>query len=39
MGYDGNKGKKVCDAGFDYADAIINRCELLYPNNPSPQVA
>ena len=39
MGYDGNKGKKVCDAGFDYADAIINRCELLYPNTPSPQVA
>jgi hypothetical protein len=39
MGYDGNKGKKVCDAGFDYANAIINRCELLYPNNPSPQVA
>ena len=31
MGYDGNKGKKVCDAGFDYADAIINRCALLYP--------
>ena len=30
MGYDGNKGKKVCDAGFDYADAIINRCALLY---------
>ncbi|MBP5556950.1 MAG: DUF5618 family protein [Bacteroidales bacterium] len=39
MGYDGNKGKKVCDAGFDYANAIINCCELLYPNNPSPQVA
>lgn len=39
MGYDGNKGKKVCDAGFDYANAIINRCELLYPNNPSPQAA
>lgn len=39
MGYDGNKGKKVCDAGFDYANAIINRCELLYPNTPSPQVA
>ena len=39
MGYDGNKGKKVCDAGFDYANAIINRCALLYPNNPSPQVA
>ncbi len=39
MGYDGNKGKKVCDAGFDYANAIINRCELLYPNSPSPQVA
>lgn len=39
MGYDGNKGKKVCDAGFDYADAIINRCELLYPKNTSPDVA
>lgn len=31
MGYDGNKGKKVCDAGFDYANDIINRCEMLLP--------
>ncbi|MDY6327700.1 MAG: DUF5618 family protein [Bacteroidales bacterium] len=31
MGYDGNKGKKVCDAGFDYANDIIDRCEMLMP--------
>lgn len=31
MGYDGTKGKKVCDAGFDYANAIIDRCALLHP--------
>lgn len=31
MGYDGNKGKKVCDAGFEYANAIIDRCALLAP--------
>ena len=31
MGYDGNKGKKVCDAGFDYAGFIIDRCALLMP--------
>ena len=31
MGYDGIKVKKVCDTGFDYANAIIERCELLYP--------
>ncbi|MBR4136704.1 MAG: DUF5618 family protein [Bacteroidales bacterium] len=31
MGYDGNKEKKVCDAGFERADAIIDRCALLYP--------
>jgi hypothetical protein len=30
MGYDGNKDKKVCDAGFDNANAIIDRCALLY---------
>ena len=34
MGYDGTLGKKVCDAGFDYAKAIIDRCALLY----SPEV-
>lgn len=36
MGYDGTKGKKVCDAGFEYANSIIDRCALLYPG---PQCA
>ena len=31
MGYDGNKDKKICDAGFEKANAIIDRCALLYP--------
>ena len=31
MGYDGVRGKKVCDAGFDFANTIINRCAKLYP--------
>ena len=31
MGYDGNKSKKVCDAGFDYANAIIDHCAMLLP--------
>lgn len=31
MGYDGNKNKKVCDAGFDNAKAIIDRCASLIP--------
>jgi len=31
MGYDGSKSKKVCDAGFEYANAIIDRCEMLCP--------
>ena len=31
MGYDGNKSKKVCDAGFDYANAIIDYCEKRLP--------
>jgi hypothetical protein len=31
MGYDGTRGKKVCDAGFDFANTIINRCAKLYP--------
>ena len=31
MGYDGTKNKKVCDAGFEKANAIIDRCALLYP--------
>ena len=31
MGYDGAKGKKICDAGFEYANAIIDRCAMLIP--------
>ena len=31
MGYDGNKSKKVCETGFEWANAIIDRCALLYP--------
>jgi hypothetical protein len=31
MGYDGSKSKKVCDAGFEYANDIINYCEKLLP--------
>jgi len=31
MGYDGNKSRKVCDAGFELANAIIDRCEMLCP--------
>ena len=30
MGYDGNNDKKVCNAGFEAANAIIGRCALLY---------
>ena len=30
MGYDGTKDKKVCEAGFENANAIIKRCALLY---------
>ena len=37
MGYDGNKTKKVCDAGFETANDIIDRCALLY--NPEMVVA
>ncbi len=29
MGYDGTKNKKVCDAGFESANAIIDRCAIL----------
>lgn len=29
MGYDGNKERKVCDAGFERANDIINRCAML----------
>ena len=31
MGYDGNKDRKVCDAGFERANDIINRCAMLLP--------
>lgn len=31
MGYDGNESKKVCEAGFEYANAIIDCCEKLCP--------
>ena len=31
MGYDGNRSKKVCDAGFEYANTIINYCATLCP--------
>lgn len=30
MGYDGNLDRRVCDAGFDNAKAIIDRCAALY---------
>ena len=33
MGYDGNRGKKICDAGFEYASDIINHCAKLFPGN------
>ncbi|MBR4135796.1 MAG: DUF5618 family protein [Bacteroidales bacterium] len=32
MGYDGSNQKKVCDAGFEVAHAIIDRCAFLRPN-------
>ena len=31
MGYDGVKSKKVCDTGFELANAIIDHCALLMP--------
>ena len=31
MGYDGTRNKKGCDIGFESANAIIDRCALLYP--------
>ena len=34
MGYDGTRWKKLCDAGFEYANSIIDRCALLYPETP-----
>ena len=30
MGYDSAKDKKVCDAGFEKANIIINCCAKLY---------
>lgn len=39
MGYDGNKSKKVCDAGFDSANAIIDRCAMLLPGTMPPPSA
>ncbi|MBR4918660.1 MAG: DUF5618 family protein [Bacteroidales bacterium] len=32
MGYDGTKTGKVCDAGFETANAIIDHCAMLCPN-------
>ena len=31
MGYDGVKSKKVCDAGFELANDIIDHCAMLLP--------
>jgi len=31
MGYDGNRDKKICDAGFERANAIIDNCAMLMP--------
>ena len=31
MGYDGNKERKVCDAGFERANDIIDHCAKLCP--------
>ena len=31
MGYDGNVDRKVCNAGFDNANAIIDHCAKLFP--------
>ena len=31
MGYDGSKEKKVCEAGFERANDIIDRCAKLMP--------
>lgn len=32
MGYDGTRGKKTCDMGFEYANDIINCCAVLMPD-------
>lgn len=37
MGYDGTRNKKVCDSGFESANAIIDRCALMY--HPEPVTA
>ncbi len=29
-----DNSEKICDAGFDNVNAIINRCALLYPAVP-----
>ena len=31
MGYDGNRDKKICDAGFERANDIIDNCAMLMP--------
>jgi len=31
MGYDGTKDRKVCDAGFERSNDIIDRCAHLLP--------
>jgi hypothetical protein len=31
MGYDGNRSKKICDTGFEYANEIIDHCAMLLP--------
>ena len=31
MGYDGSKERKICDAGFERANDIIDRCSVLMP--------
>ena len=31
MGYDGNKERKICDAGFERANDIIDHCAKLSP--------
>ena len=31
MGYDGNRSKKVCDAGFELANDIIDHCATMMP--------
>ena len=35
MGYDGNKDKRVCDAGFANARDIIDRCAMMMPAHAS----